>query len=95
MLKYIRTCCVLIRSSIKSQGKVLPFFENPIGQSVPIGWSHSFGRILDWPGIGGLDRIDMDWHAPLGGCQCMAIRSNQPILSQSKANGGTDLDWQG
>ena len=76
-------------------GKVLTFFENPIGQSVPIGWSHSFGRILDWPGIGGLDRIDMDWHAPLGGCQCMPIRSNQPILSQSKANRGTDLDWQG
>ena len=77
------------------EGKVLTFFENPIGQSVPIGWSHSFGRILDWPGIGGLDRIDMDWHAPLGGCQCMPIRSNQPILSQSKANRGTDLDWQG
>ena len=65
-----------------------------MGQSEPIGQSHSFGRFLDFPGIGGLDRIDMDWHAPLRGCQRMPIRSNQSILGQSKSNGGIDSDWQ-
>ena len=40
-------------------GKVLPFFENPIGQSVPIGWSHSLA--VFWIGLGLADWTGLTW----------------------------------